>query len=131
MSHLSDSPQWRHLTNQSEFDQVIEKSKTKPVLILKYKPNTRESEQVKDHLDSNWVMKAEDLDLFLVDVAKNPEVASEIADVAGVEDESPQVLLFADGVTMYDESHELINVKKIKIALKIISRTFKWMETRV
>ena len=51
--------------------------------------------------------------------------------MARVMNEYPQVLLFADGVTMYDESREMISVKKIKLALKIINRTFKWMETRV
>ncbi len=71
------------------------------------------------------------LDSYLVDIMHDKDVAAEATQVAGVSDEFPQVLLFADGVTMYDESHELINVKKIKIALKIINRTFRWMETRV
>jgi bacillithiol system protein YtxJ len=70
------------------------------------------------------------LDIYLVDDVKSKEVSRNITDIAGVDAEFPQVLLFADGVTMYDESHEMINVKKINIALKIINRTFKWMESR-
>ena len=67
----------------------------------------------------------------MLDVMKEKDINEVVTDMAGVINEYPQVLLFADGVTMYDESREMISVKKIKLALKIINRTFKWMETRV
>ena len=98
---------------------------------MKYHPNTNESDAVKKFLDQNWTIEPSDLDLYLVDVNQHAKVSHEVTEVAGVDHEYPQVLLFADEVTMYDEAHELINVKKIKIALKIINRTFKWMESRV
>ncbi|MEQ9307460.1 MAG: DUF2847 family protein [Marinoscillum sp.] len=70
------------------------------------------------------------MDLFIVDDMKDRDVSLEIAEIAGIQHEFPQIVLFADGVTMYDESQEMISVKKIKLALKIVNRTFKWMETR-
>lgn len=129
--HRSTSPYWQPLTSLKQFDEILERSKSKPALVLKYQPNTSESEQVKSILDEQWTIRPEELDTFLVDVSRNAKISHEVTEVAGVDPEFPQVLLFADGVTMYDESHELISVKKIKIALKIINRTFKWMETRV
>lgn len=129
--HRSTSPYWQPLTSLKQFDQILERSKSKPALVLKYQPNTGESEAIKNTLDQQWNIRPEELDTFLVDVKAHAQVSHEVTEVAGVDHEFPQVLLFADGVTMYDESHELINVKKIKIALKIINRTFKWMETRV
>ncbi len=124
-------PLWRQLTETRQFDQILRNSKSKPALILKYHPGSRESELVKRNLDAQWATPASDLDLFLVDVNQHRDLANLVTEVAGVDNNLPQVLLFADGVTMYDESHELINYKKIKIALKIINRTFRWMETRV
>ena len=129
--HRSTSPHWQPLTNLKQFDQILERSKSKPALVLKYHPNTSESELIKKSLDQNWNIGTAELDMYLVDVSRDTKVSHEVTEVAGVDHEYPQVLLFADGVTMYDESHDLINVKKIKIALKIINRTFKWMETRV
>jgi bacillithiol system protein YtxJ len=122
---------WKSLDTVSEFDKAIENSRNKPVLVFKHRPSSSESTKVKEMLENEWSIPPESIDIFLVDVMKDKDVASEITDVAGVSNEFPQVLLFADGVTMYDESHEMINVKKIKLALKIINRTFKWMETRV
>lgn len=128
-----DSPmlEWKNIENVDEFDRILERSRTKPALILKYSPGSPECLEVKALLEANWSIENDQLDTYLVDVINDEEVSTEATEVAGVPDEFPQILLYADGVTMYDESHELINVKKIKIALKIINRTFRWAETRV
>lgn len=121
---------WKSLSTIQEFDQLIESSRTKPALVFKHRPSSQESSKIKEMLEHDWTFSPDQMDLFIVDVMKDKDVAYEVTENAGVMNEYPQVLLFADGVTMYDESHEMINVKKIKLALKIINRTFKWMETR-
>ncbi len=123
--------QWKSIKNVEEFDQILERSRTKPALIFKHRPSSPESLQVKQDLEDSWSIAPDMLDAYLVDIMHDKEIAAEATEVAGVSDEFPQIFLFADGVTMYDESHQMINVKKIKIALKIINRTFKWLETRV
>lgn len=128
---MSNALNWKSLTTIKEFDQLIESSRTKPALVFKHRPSSQESSKVKEMLEKDWAFTPDQLDLFIVDVMKDKDVAFEVTENAGVMNEYPQVLLFADGVTMYDESHEMINVKKIKLALKIINRTFRWMETRV
>ncbi len=125
------SLQWKSIKNVKEFNEILERSRTKPALVFKHRPASPESVQVKQGLESQWAISPDMLDIYLVDIMQDKEVAMEATRIAGVSDEFPQVFLFADGVTMYDESHDLINVKKIKIALKIINRTFKWLETRV
>ena len=67
-------------------------------------------------MEEEWNIGNDQLDLFIVDDTFNHDIAEKITVTSGVEHELPQILLFADGVTMYDESHEMINVKKIKIA---------------
>lgn len=121
---------WKELNSIEQFDELLEHSRTKPALIFKHRENSPESVAVKKQLEDEWNIPGEQIELYLVDDLKQQEISREITDIAGVDHEFPQVLLFADGVTMYDESHEMINVKKIKIALKIINRTFKWMESR-
>ena len=129
MSH--PSVQWKSIKNVQEFDEILEGTRSKPALVFKHRPASPESIGVKNDLESNWSISPDMLDMYLVDMMHDKEVAAEATKVAGVSNEFPQVFLFADGVTMYDESHEMINVKKIKIALKIINRTFRWLETRV
>ena len=121
---------WKILDSLDQFDEVLENSRTKPVLIFKHQSTSKECNDVKKRLESDWDLTDDQLDLYILDDALNHDMAEKITESSGVEHELPQILLFADGVTMYDESHEMINVKKIKIALKIINRTFKWMESR-
>lgn len=122
---------WKSLSTIQEFNRLVERSKEKPALVFKHRPSSPESTQAMEALERDWTISPENLDLYVIDVMKDKEVTEAVTDMAGVMNEYPQVLLFADGVTMYDESREMISVKKIKLALKIINRTFKWMETRV
>lgn len=124
------SPLWKPITSLDDLNQVIDNSKTKPALVFKHRPSSPESIEKKIELENTWTISSEVVDLFIVDDMKDHDVSLEIAEVAGIQHEFPQIVLFADGVTMYDESLEMISVKKIKLALKIVNRTFKWMETR-
>lgn len=124
------SPQFKPIKNLSDLNQVIEKSRIKPVLIFKHRATSPESIEKKIELENTWNISKDLVDLYIVDDMKEKDVSHEIASLAGIQHEFPQIVLFADGVTMYDESQDLISVKKIKLALKIVNRTFKWMETR-
>jgi len=128
---MSYSLNWKNLQTINQLNLIIEESTTKPALIFKHRPSDAESVEIKEMMEREWTIPEDQLVCFIVDVMKDKEVATEVSELAGIANEYPQVLLFADGVTMYDESHEMINVKKIKLALKIINRTFRWMETRV
>ncbi|MFY0686131.1 MAG: DUF2847 family protein [Cyclobacteriaceae bacterium] len=127
---MGNIPSWKELVSLEQFDQVLERSRVKPALVFKFRTSSPECLSVKKQLEQEWNISEEELDLFVLDESKHAKVSAEVTETAGVDDEFPQVLLFADGVTMYDESHNMINVKKIRIALKIINRTFKWMESR-
>jgi bacillithiol system protein YtxJ len=122
---------WKSLSTKEQFDRLVENSREKPALIFKHRPSSPESTHALDQLERDWTISPENLDIYMLDVMKDKDINEVVTDMAGVINEYPQVLLFADGVTMYDESREMISVKKIKLALKIINRTFKWMETRV
>lgn len=129
--HRPSQPSWKRLTEIEQFKQILMNSKAKPALIFKHVSDSQESLRVKKSLEETWNINSDELDVYLLDVVRSQKLNRFITETAGVEDAYPQVLLFADGVTMYDESEELINIKKIRIALKIINRTFRWMETRV
>jgi len=128
---MSYSLTWNDLNSVEDLDRVIDDSRLQPALIFKYRPSAEESIVAKETLEKDWSIPSDQLKCYLVDVMKDKHIASQVSEIAGIPNAFPQVLLFADEVAMYDESHDMINVKKIKLALKIINRTFKWMETRV
>lgn len=121
---------WKPIHSLQDLDAVIEKSKQKPVLVFLHLPSSQTSQAKKSELEKGWDIPTEMVDVYIADDANASNVCEEIASQAGIELEYPQVVLFADGVTMYDEASELISAKKVKLALKIVNRTFKWMETR-
>lgn len=122
---------WKNLNSLDQLEQIIEDSRVKPALIFKHRTTADESVLAKEKIENDWSIPSDQLDCYIIDVMQDKAIASEVSEFAGIPNAFPQVLLFADGVAMYDESHEMINVKKIKLALKIINRTFRWMETRV
>lgn len=124
------SPHFQPINNLNELARVVDSSRIKPVLIFKHRATSPESIEKKIELENTWNISSELVDLYIVDDMKEKDVSYEISSMAGIQHEFPQIVLFADGVTMYDESLDLISVKKIKLALKIVNRTFRWMETR-
>lgn len=124
------SPHFQPINNLSELARVVDNSRIKPALIFKHRATSPESIEKKIELENTWNISSELVDLYIVDDLKERDVSYEISSMAGIQHEFPQIVLFADGVTMYDESQDLISVKKIKLALKIVNRTFRWMETR-
>ncbi len=128
---MSDALSWKKLESLTHLNAIIEESKQKPILIFKYCRSSEESIETKNGIERDWNIANDQLDCYIVEVVQNKELATAVSDLAEVSDSHPQILIFADGVTMYDETHELINVKKIKLVLKVIYRTFRWMGTRV
>ncbi len=122
--------QWESVSSLQEFDRILDTSRYTPAVILKHDPDSLLSLQVKQRLEKEWDLSFEELAAYLINPNVQREVADEMLIQAGVSPHCPQLFLYADGVTMYDESDELISFRKIKIALKIINRTFQWMETR-
>jgi bacillithiol system protein YtxJ len=123
------SPLWKTLNTLTEFRHLINESKNRPVLVLKHDSLSSESTRVKKELDAEWIIPEQHMHLYIVN-SDNKELCREISSIAGIEEITPQLVLFADGVVMYDESGDLISFKKIKLALKIVNRTFKWIESR-
>lgn len=121
---------WNDLRSLDDLEKVIDNTSTKPALVFNHRYTSEESSKAKETLEKNWGISDDQLDCYIVDAMKDKLIATEVSDFAGIPNTFPQIILFADGVAMYDEANEMINVKKIKIALKIINRTFKWMETR-
>ncbi len=121
---------WKILDDYRQFEELLEDSRIRPALIFKHRPASPESISIKRVVEEGWDSLESQLDLYILDESRHKQLSDKITDFAGVDFTFPQVLLFADGVAMYDESGEMISVKKIKIALKIINRTFKWMESR-
>jgi len=109
---------WEYLVESSQLDQLIEESKSKPLLIYKHSTSCSVSRVALDRLERNWNINA-DLKLYFLDLIRYRSISNEIANRFGVPHESPQVLIIENGQAIYDASHFDINFQDIGSNLKI------------
>ena len=94
---------WINFTDSQQIQEIIELSKQKPVLIFKHSTRCSISSTALNRLERAWNLdqaKAYYLDL----IAYRP-ISNQLAEVFGVEHQSPQVLIIKDGKCIYTESH--------------------------
>jgi len=109
---------WEYLVESSQLDQLIEESKSNPLLIYKHSTSCSVSRVALDRLERNWNINA-DLKLYFLDLIRYRSISNEIANRFGVPHESPQVLIIENGQAIYDASHFDINFQDIGSNLKI------------
>ncbi len=103
---------WTEINSLDQLHQIISESEQHPVLIYKHSTRCGTSRMVLDRLERNWNGMTEIKPYFL-DLISHREISNAIADTFGIEHESPQVLLIANGRAVYDDSHYAVNVQSI------------------
>lgn len=110
---------WNKLNSVDQLDAIKRESESKPVLIFKHSTRCNISKTSLDRLERNWKEdEMSDVSLYFVDLLSYRDVSNQIAQVFGVEHESPQVLIIRNGQSTYDQSHFQIDYQSIKDAVK-------------
>jgi bacillithiol system protein YtxJ len=68
----------------------------------------------KMRLEQNWDFKADEVEVYYLDLLQYRSISNEIAERFGVYHESPQLLLIQNGSCVYDASHLDISVAELK-----------------
>ena len=72
---------------------------------------------VKAQLEATWDLKAEDIEIYYLDLIQFRSVSNLIADRLGVWHHSPQLILLKEGKATYNASHQAIRTDKDREAL--------------
>lgn len=105
---------WMELNDEQQLQEILEVSKTKPVVIFKHSTTCGISESAKYALMDNWDFSDQDLDLYYLDLLKYRSISNRVAEDFGVTHQSPQVLLIKDGKVAAYTSHHRIGVQWLK-----------------
>jgi bacillithiol system protein YtxJ len=102
---------WIPLTSIQGFEQILEKSSSKPQVIFKHSTRCstssvalRRFERADDH---------DQIDFYYLDLIAYREVSNKIAEELSVYHESPQVILIKNKECIYSESHLSINMEEL------------------
>jgi bacillithiol system protein YtxJ len=105
------------LVQDRDLEQLLQKSKTDPVLIFKHSTQCPVSAQAYEEF-TGFVEGFRDLSCGAVLVIENRKLSNAIAERFGVRHESPQALLVKDGRVVWHASHWSITYDSLKNALE-------------
>lgn len=108
---------WHPLTSLLQLDQIVEESKTQPVLIYKHSTRCGISSMALDRLERGWKATGDQLKTYFLDLISYREVSDAVAQKFQVYHESPQVILVKNGKVIYENSHMGISFEALKTAL--------------
>jgi bacillithiol system protein YtxJ len=103
---------WNELTSESDLHDAIEYSLNKPVLFFKHSTRCSISSMALSRFEEKWDTN-EDCKLFFLDLLEYRPVSNLLAELSGVEHQSPQVIVLYNEEVIYSASHSGINASQI------------------
>ncbi|MBA4155413.1 bacillithiol system redox-active protein YtxJ [Flavobacterium sp.] len=105
---------WRILADLGQLNEIIELSHQKPVLIFKHSTRCSISRFALKNFENEYDFKAEELQPYFLDLLEYRAISNEITNRFDVMHQSPQILLIKEGKCVYDDSHDGIEINKLK-----------------
>jgi bacillithiol system protein YtxJ len=105
------------LRKDQDLDDLLERSKTDPVLIFKHSTQCSISGEVQREF-MDFVATAPELEAVVILVIENRRLSDTVAERFGVRHESPQALLIKDGRVVWHASHWSITSDALGTALR-------------
>lgn len=110
----NDSPKvnWVDLNHLDQLDLIIQKSWEQSVVIFKHSTRCSISRMALKQFENGFDLEGKIVPYFL-DLLEYRPISNEIASVFGVTHQSPQILVIRDGISVYNASHDGIQVESL------------------
>lgn len=105
---------WRMLVDLGQLNEIIELSHQKPVLIFKHSTRCSISRFALKNFENEYDFSEEKLQPYFLDLLEYRAISNEITNRFDVMHQSPQILLIKEGKCVYHDSHDGIEVNKLK-----------------
>jgi bacillithiol system protein YtxJ len=107
---------WINITDLSDLDRIKNESFEHNVLLFKHSTSCSISLTALNRLERNWKEEdSEKLNPFYLDLLNHRDVSNAIAEIYGIEHQSPQVLVIKDGKCIYTETHYGISYEDLML----------------
>lgn len=105
---------WKHITDEKQLAEIIEKSNEKPTVIFKHSVTCGISAHAKSKLESAWNFSEEELNFYYLDLLAYRSISNKIAADFGVTHQSPQIIVVKNGKATANFSHQAISVDRLR-----------------
>ncbi len=110
---VKSNVKWVSLTHLDQLDVIVNQSWEAPVLIFKHSTRCIISRTVLKNFENDFNLEDKITPYFL-DLLEFRSISNEIASRFNVVHQSPQILVIKNGVCVYDNSHDAIEVDAIR-----------------
>jgi bacillithiol system protein YtxJ len=105
-------PNWICIESVEHLLDIFNEKNHKIKLFFKHSTRCSISSMALKFFESDW-KTADDVECYFIDLIKFREVSNKLAEISGVEHQSPQVIVIANNEVIYHASHNSIDVEKI------------------
>jgi bacillithiol system protein YtxJ len=105
---------WKTLNSEEQLDELVERSKTTPVVIFKHSTRCSISTSAKGRLDRGWDFNSDEVEPYYLDLIQFRNISTQIAERFGIQHESPQLILLQGGKAVYNASHYNVRPEGIR-----------------
>ena len=105
---------WEILSTEQQFLDLLDNESL--FAIFKHSTRCSISSMAKNRVERDWDL---DFPIYYLDLIQYRSVSNLIAAKSGIEHQSPQLIVFQNGLPVYDASHNVIDANEIKSNLVI------------
>jgi bacillithiol system protein YtxJ len=105
---------WEILSSEQQFLDLLDKESL--FAIFKHSTRCSISSMAKNRVERDWDL---DFPIYYLDLIQYRSISNLIAAKSGIEHQSPQLIVFQNGLPVYDASHNAIDANEIKSNLVI------------
>ena len=104
---------WNILNDVKQLELIDQESLNKLVLILKHSTRCSISSMAKSRFENNWNTENKNVAIYYLDLIAYRNISNEIAEITGVEHQSPQAIVLKNKEVIYQATHSDIDAKSI------------------
>lgn len=105
---------WKKLESIADLEAALEASNDQAIALFKHSTRCPVSSMAKRLVERDWNLN---IDAYFLDLIAYREVSNAIAERLKVQHQSPQMIVVKNGASIYDASHESIQVAAMAEAL--------------
>jgi len=104
---------WETISSIEDLDKIQAASFSKPQIIFKHSTRCSISSMAKNRMEEGLAQLQTMADVYYLDLLAFRNISNEIEYHFKVEHESPQVIILKNGISVYNESHNMIKADEI------------------
>ena len=112
---------FRTLSTNEEFENALERSTIRPVVIFKHSPTCGISAQAFESISEWLAAKSPVADIFVLPVQASRALSTAVAQRFGIRHESPQAMVIDQGEVVWHGSHDRATAGAIAAALDTLA----------